>query len=112
MSFLSPEVQAKALIANVRSATDDGPLVLRISRLIEAHEAQIRAGDREERALGQVIDERDAAEDALSQAFYLVTGRSPEWSNVFGHSQALEEIGDACALLRKSATSTGGDDGR
>jgi hypothetical protein len=63
------------------------------------------AGDREERALGQVIDERDAAEDALSQAFYLITGHSPEWSNVFGHAQALEEIGDACALLREAAKS-------
>ncbi len=109
MSFLSPEIQAKTLIANVRSATDDGPLILRLSRLIEAHEAQIRVGDREEQALGQVIDERDAAEEALSRAYYLVTGRSPEWSNIFGYTEALEEIEDACALLRKTAKATLGD---
>lgn len=50
----------------------------------------------------QLIDERDDAEQALSQAYYLVTGRSPEWSNKFGHQDALEEIGDAMALLKDS----------
>jgi hypothetical protein len=106
MNYLSPEIQAKALIANVRSATDDGPLILRLSRLIEAHEAQMRATDREEKALGEVIDQRDAAEEALSQAFYLVTGRSPEWSNLFGHAEALGEIEDACSLLRQATSPT------
>lgn len=57
---------------------------------------------REETAMLQLIDERDEAQQALSQAFFLVTGRSPEWSNLFGYKQALEEIDDACTLLRKS----------
>lgn len=60
--------------------------------------------DKAERALGEVIDQRDAAEEALSHAYYLVTGRSPEWSNLFGHTEALEEIEDSCALLRNAAT--------
>ena len=46
------------------------------------------------------IDHRDAAEEALSQAYYLITGRSPEWSNLFGHNEAIEEIDDAQRLLR------------
>lgn len=50
----------------------------------------------------ELIDQRDAAEEAFSQAYFLVTGRSPEWSNRFGHAEALEEIEDACTLLRKS----------
>lgn len=54
----------------------------------------------EEIAHGRTIDQRDTAEEAVSQAYYLVTGRSPEWSSVFGYSQALEEIEDACASLR------------
>ena len=56
-----------------------------------------------EREILQVIGERDAAEEALSQAYFIVTGRSPEWSNLFGHEQALEDIGDACEVLRQSA---------
>lgn len=57
----------------------------------------------EERAMLQLIDERDAAEECLSQMYYLVTGNSPEWSNFFGHEQALEYVSDALALLKKSA---------
>lgn len=56
----------------------------------------------DERTMLQLIDERDAAEDAMNQAFYIVIGRSPEWSNHFGYPEALEEIGDAVALLKKS----------
>ena len=52
---------------------------------------------------GETIRERDDAEEAMSQAYYLVTGRSPEWSNNFGYEQALEDIKDACELLRKAA---------
>jgi hypothetical protein len=57
----------------------------------------------EERKFEQVVSERDAAEEAMSQAYYLVTGKSPEWSNLFGYSQALEEIKDACDVLRQIA---------
>lgn len=56
----------------------------------------------EERAHLQTIDERDAAEEAMSQAYYLVTGNSPQWSNMFGYPEALEDIGDALALLKAS----------
>jgi len=58
--------------------------------------------DQDDRAILQVIDERDAAEEALSQAYYLITGSSPHWSNRFGYKEALEDIDDAQQLLRKS----------
>ena len=58
--------------------------------------------DDTERQMLQLIVERDAAEEAMSQAYYIVTGRSPEWSNRFGYAEALEEIGDAVALLKNS----------
>jgi hypothetical protein len=54
----------------------------------------------EEKAHLQTIDERDRAEEALSQAYYLVVGHSPEWSNLFGHQDALEEIDDAQRCFR------------
>lgn len=56
----------------------------------------------EERAHLQTIDERDAAEECLSQMFYLVTGRNPEWSSAWGHAEALEEVADAMALLKQT----------
>lgn len=59
--------------------------------------------EREDRAHTQTCAERDAAEEALSQAFFLVTGRSPEWSNHFGHVEALAEIDDAQRALREAA---------
>jgi hypothetical protein len=58
---------------------------------------------REQHRHEQTVDERDAAEEALSQAYYLVIGKSPEWSNLFGHEQALEAIRVAVTVLKKAA---------
>lgn len=35
--------------------------------------------------------------------YYLVTGNSPEWSNKFGHAEALEEVADAVSVLKQAA---------
>lgn len=53
----------------------------------------------------QTIDERDAAEEAVSDIYYRITGRSPEWSNLFGFEHAIEEIQDAFDLVRAVAKS-------
>lgn len=45
---------------------------------------------------------RDAAE-ALSEAYFVVTGRSPHWSATFGVDEALTDITDACDMLRLAA---------
>ena len=74
---------------------------------IAALEAEVtklkHAADKEERSSMQLLQERDAAEEAVSHAYYLVTGRSPEWSNHFGHAEAHEEIQDAVNVLREEA---------
>ena len=59
--------------------------------------------DRDEKAMLQLIDERDAAEECLSQMYYIVTGNSPQWSNLFGHKEALEDVADAVSVLKQSA---------
>jgi hypothetical protein len=74
------------------SACIDGFLEAR--RRAEANQAK-----REESLLA-TIDERDAAAEAMSQAYYLVIGRSAEWSNLFGYEQANEDIGDAVESLK------------
>lgn len=61
-----------------------------------------------EREIGKLIDERDAAEEALSQAYYLIVGRSPEWSNLFGYKEALADIDDAQSILRETAKTARG----
>lgn len=59
--------------------------------------------DREDEAHGRTIDERDEAEEALSQAYYSVTGKFPSWSNLFGPADALEEIGETIAAVKLAA---------
>lgn len=56
--------------------------------------------DRDEKAMLQLIDER--AEECLSQMYYIVTGNSPQWSNLFGHKEALEDVADAVSVLKQS----------
>ncbi len=56
--------------------------------------------DKHEREMLNVIDERDSAQEAISQAYYLIIGQSPEWSNVFGYKEAIEEIDLAQRSLR------------
>jgi hypothetical protein len=60
-----------------------------------------RSNREREHELGAAIDERDAAQEAISQAYYLIVGRSPEWSNLFGYEQALADIEDAQSILRE-----------
>lgn len=71
-----------------------------------AHELRLehKRNKKQQRDEEQALKERDDAEEALSQAYYLVTGRSPEWSNCFGHKEALEEIDEAQRLLLNAAT--------
>jgi len=50
------------------------------------------AATKEDARHEQTCKERDAAEEALSRAYVLIVGQSPEWSNNFGHQHALKEI--------------------
>lgn len=64
-------------------------------RLEEDAGATEAALAKEEATCLQIIDQRDTAEKALSDLFAMVTGRPPEWSNLFGYSEALDECADA-----------------
>ena len=50
----------------------------------------------EERAHLLTIDQRDAAEDALSEAYIAVVGEPPEWSNLFGYKNAIDNMREHC----------------
>ncbi|EOY3212488.1 ead/Ea22-like family protein [Salmonella enterica] len=49
-----------------------------------------------ERSETQLINERDAAESALNDAYKAVMGQAPEWSNWFSFENAIDEI-ELCA---------------
>lgn len=51
------------------------------------------------------------ADEALSQMYYLVTGRSPAWSQEFGYAEATQEVDDAQRLLRNKIKELQHDDG-
>jgi hypothetical protein len=70
-----------------------------VNQIKELHEKKL------DRKTSEFVDERDDLAQALSQAYYLVTGRSPEWSNFFGNKEALEDI-DASLRLLKSTLKT------
>lgn len=53
-----------------------------------------------ERSETQLINERDAAESALNDAYKAVMGHAPEWSNWFSFENAIDEIELACELWR------------
>lgn len=73
-----------------------------VARLVEAMEraraAEARVAELE-RSETRLIDERDAAEDALGKAYSAATGLVPEWSNNFGAGDAVEAVGDRVAEL-------------
>ena len=50
------------------------------------------------------VGKRDDAAQAFAQAYYLVIGHSPKWSATFGYDEALDDIKDACVILRRSAS--------
>ncbi len=72
-----------------------------VSQICSELPSSATPNDKHEREMLRTIDQRDAAEEALSQAYYLITGRSPDWSSVWGFAECIEEIDEAQQLLRK-----------
>lgn len=69
-----------------------------------ALDALTREAKGQERRHLKTIDQRDAAEDALGDAYALVTGNQPEWSNAFGYANALEDITNTIAAQSERIT--------
>ncbi len=60
--------------------------------------------EREEKRHENTIEERDAAENCVSNIFYRIVGESPQWSNLFGYDEAQEEILDRVDALRAAVS--------
>lgn len=59
------------------------------------------AKDANEKAMLRTIDERDEAQEAISNIYHILTGKSAEWSNEFGFEQAAEELSAAHEATRQ-----------
>ena len=94
------EAQAMMLDERARQVSWDDVFAERDAQRAEI-ERLTKELAREEAACGDVIDQRDAAEKALSDLFSMVTGRPPEWSNLFGYSEALDECDDALSASQE-----------
>ena len=96
---LERELNAALIAAGVASlergewATERDDLNQRIREwrdICEKHDAK----------LTKVLVESDAAEEVISEIYFRIMGRSPEWSNLFGHKQAVEEIVETFDMVR------------
>lgn len=91
-----------------RGEIETGPVYPSKKAAIEAND---RRAPTDLALLETAIGERDEAEDAVSQIYFEITGISPEWSNLFGYEQAIEEIKDKVNALKaayRSSTPTPG----
>lgn len=70
---------------------------------LDEAKAEIERLEKQLRDDTRLIAERDDAEEAIGQAYCIVVGHWPEWSNAFGHDHALEEIKDKIQDLMADA---------
>lgn len=70
-----------------------------IDALIAALEAAQKCGAELEESELQLMEERDNAEEALSDMYQAATGERPEWSNWFGYADAVDAVTDRVAEL-------------
>ncbi|WP_371819826.1 hypothetical protein [Rahnella sp. BCC 1045] len=63
------------------------------NKVINQLEAERQRAENLDISETQVIAERDAAEEALSDMYEAATGQRPEWSNMFQFADAVEKVG-------------------
>ncbi|EBR8201144.1 ead/Ea22-like family protein [Salmonella enterica subsp. enterica serovar Weltevreden] len=91
-----------------KDATEAVALALR-DDMRQARE-QLAAAERRiaelENSETQLINERDAAESALADMYQAATGERPEWSNMFGFSDAVDVVEERLATLEANQSQT------
>ncbi|EPH6221769.1 ead/Ea22-like family protein [Escherichia coli] len=76
-----------------------GSLVEYVDDMREKLEAAEKRITELEKSEEQLISERDHAESALADMYFAATGDRPEWSNLFGFSDAVDAVVDRIADL-------------
>lgn len=72
----------------------------------EAAEKRIAELERDET---QLIEERDSAEKALADMYEAAMGERPEWSNLFGYAEAIDDVAQHINFLDLAAVTGKGE---
>ncbi|EPT4706000.1 hypothetical protein ACVROV_001476 [Shigella boydii] len=80
--------------------------VIESRKKLKAAEKQIAELERDET---QLIEERDSAENALAVMYEAAMGNRPEWSNLFGYAEAIDDVAQHINLLDLAAATGNGD---
>lgn len=100
--------QSRAVIAHIAAFNPKVALAL-LDDMRQARE-QLAVAERHieelERSETQLINERDAAESALSDMYQAATGERPEWSNMFGFADAVDVVEERLATLEANQSQT------
>lgn len=77
-----------------------------LKRKLEAAEKRIADLELDET---QLIEERDSAENALADMYEAAMGNRPEWSNIFGYSDAIDDVAQHVSFLDIAAAADKGE---
>ena len=80
--------------------------VLALLDALEAKDKRIAELERDET---QLIEERDSAEQALSEMYEAAMGDRPEWSNLFGYADAIDDVTQRVSFLDIEAAAGKGE---
>ncbi|MEX7567869.1 hypothetical protein [Enterobacter hormaechei] len=80
--------------------------VIESRKKLKAAEKKIAELERDET---QLIEERDSAEKALADMYEAAMGERPEWSNLFGYAEAIDDVAQHINLLDLAAVTGKGE---
>lgn len=89
---MSDEQELDELECRLRSGDSADAIASLRSELATAKAEIERLNGGHEIEVSLLIQERECAEEALTQAYFVVTERHPEWSSGFGPADALEDM--------------------
>jgi len=82
---------------------------LRVDELLVDLEAAERRIAELELDETQLIEERDSAEKALADMYEAAMGERPEWSNLFGYAEAIDDVAQHVNFLEIAAVTGKGE---
>ena|SRR5690606_10708091 len=82
---------------------------LRVDELLVDLEAAERRIAELELDETQLIEERDSAEKALADMYEAAMGERPEWSNLFGYAEAIDDVAQHVNFLDIAAVTGKGE---
>lgn len=100
------QLDADITALNALNSAANPTTVLALLDELEAKDKRIAELERDET---QLIEERDSAEQALSDMYEAAMGDRPEWSNLFGYADAIDDVAQRVSFLDIEAAAGKGE---